>query len=803
MDYTENNGFTYFADLDFSLAVVLSDGETIEVPLKHVSLREFDGFVIPEQNIHSGTIPALNTPAFDLGIFSIRPLAFRMPKDTLNLDTIGEDILNMNPEFDLELTFPQYQQTAPELSQVSLTLNSVGLDSGNLTGSIVPYDASNDPIEFPVGSGVSLFLDGFAGEFYATDQNTQGADVSLSGYMGMPDWFEGTGEMCTDSRIDLSLSTEGGISGTVNNFTPCGQLQTGPLALSFGQSDLTFSFSGSDQDILLDGMATALIERESAGDITASGNLEFDLMQGRIVDGNIGINDPFEWYIPEDDSLFAFTVQSAQLDTTGFKFTGGGSLSVGDGSVSTTFNDLAINLRSGNISAGSVEILNEFAVDISFNPTEWAIVDPASTIDYSAGVRFTMPSNLEIDQNGLQVDGESSASLRFGDESHDGLLLDFQQMAIGMQPVQVVSGQADLILEDGEEQTRLAWYDSQGFHADNIAGAVAMPDTLGLPNKDIAYIVLRDDQGQNLIQSESVDGGLELYTSDPVPLVLTSLSDGQGNSPQIDVSFSNVVINDAYEVISGSITADVSNTPLNMEDYGDFPISLTALHFEKLNDQPHKLYADAKLTLPEAFSELEVLVEKIKMGVDGFTESTYAFGEFTDSHTEDDEVALAEQSFADGAFEMAVRGVELNFGTDEAYKFSGDIRSSFLENADGDTTNIHFAASFEQSEWGFNLDVDHLTPQELPIGQAKLILDDIQAELVDEDFAVILDGRFTLADIMGEDMEIGLEGLRVGTAGVSVDSVDTDGLTPLSISMFGDEDNFTIQTLGLEFTDSN
>lgn len=803
LNYTKSDGFTYFADLDFSLAVVLSDGETIEVPLKHVSLRDYDGFVIPEQNIHSGTIPALNTPAFDLGVFSIKPLAFRMPKDTLHLDTIADDILNMNPEFDLELSFPQYQQTAPQLSQVSLTLNSVGLDNGNLTGSILPYDATDDPVEFPVGSGISLFLDGFAGEFYATDENSQGADVTLSGYMGMPDWFEGTDEMCTDSRIDLSLSTEGGISGTVNDFMPCGQLQTGPLALSFGQSDLMFSFSGSGQEILLDGLATALIERESASDISASGNLEFDLMQGRIVNGSIGISDPFDWYIPEDDSLFTFTVESAQLDTTGFKFTGGGSLSVGDGSVSTTFNDLAINLRSGNISTGSVEILNEFALDISFNPTQWAVVDPASTIDYSSGVRLTMPSNLLIDQSGLQVDGESSASLRFGDESHDGLLLDFQQLAIGMQPVQVVSGQADLILQDDEGQTRLAWYDSQGFHADNIAGAVAMPDTLGLPNKDVAYIILRDQQGQNLIQSESVEGGLELYTSDPVPLVLSSLNDGQGNSPQINVSFSDVVINDAYEVISGSITADVSDTPLNMEDYGDFPISLMALHFEKLNDQPHKLYADAKLTLPEAFNELEVLVEKITMGVDGFTETTYTFGAFTESHTEDDKSSLTEQSFADGAFEMAIRGVELKFGSDQAYRFSGDIRSSFLENAEGDTTNIHFAASFQESEWGFNLDVDHLTPQELPIGQAKLTLDDIQAELVDDNFAVIMDGRFALTEITGDDLEIGLEGLRVGPAGVSIDSVNTDGLTPQTISLFGDEDNITIQSLGLQFTDSN
>ncbi|MDZ7659253.1 hypothetical protein [Fodinibius sp.] len=420
------------------------------------------------------------------------------------------------------------------------------------------------------------------------------------------------------------------------------------------------------------------------------------------------------------------------------------------------------------------------------------------------GVRLTMPSNLTLDKNGMQVNGSSGASLKYGDETYADLNLDFVNMMIGFDPVGVTSGRADFILdEEGEDPTRLAWYDSQGFHPDNIAGGVPLPDTLGLPTKDVAYIVLKDQNGNNLVQSSAVDGGLSLSTSQPIPLVLSSMTDSNGDHPQVDVSFSDIEINGSYEVVSGSITADLSNTPLNLANYGDYPFGLMALHFEKQQGSPYKLYADANVELPDALTEVGLLLEKVALGPDGFENTTISFGTYTTAHTEGSAPAIASHSFGNDDLYLAMRGAELEFSSTNSYRLSGDISSNFLKNANGDSAVVHFSADYSNSNWQFALDTNHLTPQAFPIGQGKLILDDIQADATQQEFALVIDGRFSLSDVAGDDLEIGLEDLRVGTQGVSVGNVNTSGLTPQSLSMFGQTDNMTISSLDVQLTPQN
>lgn len=805
LSYSEAAGFDYYADLDFTLEMLLPDGKSIEIPLKHVNIRDGLGFVIPQQDIHDGSTPRLNAPEFDLGIFRLKPLAFRMERDTVDIQNISAgDLLDLLPKVDLELTLPTFKQKAPKMTQQTLTLNGVGFDQGMLTGSIEPYTVPDGPVHVPLGPA-GLYINEFSGGLYETNENQQGVDVQVSGYFGMPDQFAGSGEYCEDTRVDMNINSEGGFEGTVQDFLPCGEIERGPLTMWFGSSELDLTFSEGEQNATIDGTGNAEIERENQNPISASGSLMFDLMEGEILSGSLSLNGPFSWNLPANDPLFVLTVQSALLNSSGLVFTGSGDLEVGDGSVNTTFNDFALSLQDGSIVGGSLEIMSQFAIDVSFNPTNWQIADPDDDVNFVMGTRFVMPPNLELNQSGLTVDGESSASLIYGEESYVGLNLDFLNMTLGVQPVGVTSGQAGLFLEEGGSSTRLGWYDSEGFHPDNIAANVPMPDTLGLPTKDVAYIVLKDDEGQNLIQSQSVSNGLELYTAEneSVPLVLAGLDDGQGGSPQVDVSFEDVVIDPSYKVISGSITADVSDTPLNLADYGDYPIGLTALRYQKLQNQPHKLYADAKLSLPESLNELQVLVEDIILGPGGFKEASFSAGTYTTAHTEGDAAEVASHEFSDGAFAIAVRGADLEFGENPSYKFSGDISSSFVTSAEGDTANVHFAADYSSGDWNFNLDVNHITPQELPVGQAKLILDDLGTDFSGDHFNLVLDGRIGLSELTGEDLEIGLNGLRVGTSGVSIDEVDTGEMTPQKLSLFGQTDNFTVNDLGLSLTSEN
>jgi hypothetical protein len=805
LGYSEQNGFNYFAELDFALRLIIPNQKSMTFPLKNVEIRNDIGFVIPQQDIHDGSNPALNAPAIDVGIFQLKPLAFRMQRDTVNWHTFSPgDLVDIIPKVDMELSFPSYQNTAPELSQVSITLQDIGFSDGIFTGSMIPIDRTNDPIYLPIGSEAGIHIDGISGGLLNPGDGTQGFDVQLSGYFDMPSFFMEQGQSCNQTRVDVNLSREGGLSGTVEDFLPCGELEMGPLALAFSQSTLDLAFSNDTQQATLAGGATADIERENASPITANGNITFDLLNGKVLNGSVGINQTFDWYFPSEDSLFAFEVQSARIDTAGLVFTGGGSMKAGDGSVAVTFNDLAFSLADGSLTYGSADMQNSFALDIGINPTTWAINSPSDSMKVDPGVRLTMPSNLTLDKNGMQVNGSSGASLKYGDETYANLNLDFVNMMIGFDPVGVTSGRADFILDQqGQDPTRLGWYDSQGFHPDNIAGGVPLPDTLGLPTKDVAYIVLKDQNGNNRVQTSAVDGGLSISTSQPIPLVLSSMTDSNGDHPQVDVSFSDIEINGSYEVVSGAITADLSSTPLNLGNYGDYPFGLMALHFEKQQNAPYKLYADAKVELPDALTEVGLLLEKVALGPDGFENTTISFGNYTTAHTEGNEPAIASHSFGNDELYLAMRGAELEFSSSNSYRLSGDISSSFLKNTNGDSAIVHFSADYSNSNWQFTLDTDHLTPQEFPIGQGKLILDAIQADATQQEFALVMDGRFSLAGVAGDDLEIGLEDLRVGTQGVSVGNVNTSGLTPQSLSMFGQTDNMTISKLDVGLTSQN
>jgi hypothetical protein len=794
LNYRSQGGFDFNAGLDMQVDLLPAAGSAIEIPLKNVEIRSDEGIVIPAQNIHDGSMPLMDAPAFDLGIFRLEPLAFRTEPFTLNIfDLSAGDLVSLIPEIDFEVTFPSFSEMSPELNQIALSVYDATFENGILGGTVYPYDLFSDPVFIPIGpAGIAVDL--FEGRLYATEEGEQGMEIDLDGLFHMPDNFGNKGQPCTDTRVDFVLSLNGGFTGSAEQFLPCGQFALGPLSVGFGQSLLDLSFENDEQSAIISGTANAEIERDGQPSIQASGNLTYDLMNGSILSGNIGISEPFEWGVPVKDPLFEFTVQTAAINTAGLIFNSNGNLATGDGSVGVNFNNLAFRLSDGELTSGNVQIQNEFAMDIEFGPTRWAVTDPKAVIEYDSGIRLGFPSNITIDSDGLSSNGQSTASLRFAGEVYDDLQVNFVDMAVGLSPVSVVSGRADLLLN----QDRLAYYDSGGFHLDDLAGAITsvLPDTLGLPTKEIAYIVLKDAQGEPLVQTSDSESGLQLSTNNPLPLVLAGLGDTDSNAPRVDVSFSNLTISDAFEVISGSITANVSGTPLNVDD---FPIGLTAVHYKKEAGQSYKLYADARLDLPPSLSDLELLAENLILGPDGIEEALFSFGSYSRTHTEGSAVPVASHSYNNGDFEISVRGVEMNFGTEE-FKFSGDLSSSFLSNSGGEPALLHYSSEYSGSGWAFVLDTGHLGSQEVPIGDATLALDELNIN-TNTGFDIAIDGRLKMPDFLGNNFEIAFSGLNVGTSGVSLESGSAAG--DHNIGLFGDDDNFTINDPSLSIDNNH
>ncbi len=805
LNYIPNNSFSYFADLDIDLDFVLPDERMISFPMRNVEIRSNTGFVIPSQDIHDGTVPGLEMPELDFGIFSIQPLAFRMPRDTINWHTWSPgDLLGLLPSVDFELSFPGLAETVPEIGQLGLTINDASFDRGIFSGEILPFDLSDAPLFLPVGSGAGMEVNRISGELEELLEGVQGFDIELEGAFRMPDFFGG-GQDCDPAEVLFSLNRSGRITGIAENFLPCGNMELGPLALSFGESTLQLAVTDDEYSAILSGGATAVLNLEDGTTAEATGELSLNLITGEVISGSIGITRSFPWYYPSSDSLFAFTVNQAEINEEGLVFIGDGELKLGEGTVGVSFNELTLSLRTGAVVGGNVQIQNAFSLDAGLMPLSWAIGDPGEEFELENGLRMVLPENITISRDGITISGESTAALNIGGEEYAALTLDFVDAEIGIEPsVRFLSGRADFLLTGpGQDPVRLAWYDADGFHADNLTGFIPVPDTLALPNKEIAYIPLKDDDGNFLIQIENVEGGVSITTTEPLTLVLAALGTDELDPPSVSVSFSDVIINSAYQVISGSIEVNLEDSPLALGPEFDFPLSFTSIRYDKEEESDYKLTASARFNLPESLADLNIDIDRIVFGPGGFEEAVITAGTFSESYTPSENGPLADLTVDNGAFRATVFGAEVIIGEQNSFRFSGQLSSTLLAEEPGQApATLHMLAAYESGEWSVAAKSDHLTPRVVPIGSGRIILDDITAVLTSEIFYLSIDGRLSMPDVTGEDLEITINGLRIGTEGVSIDEIDADALTPQSISLFGQDDLIVLNDLGVELIDS-
>lgn len=788
ISYSKSSGFKFDAGLDFTISALFGQNKQITVPLKNIELNSDIGIVIPHQDINDGTTPRFQAPAFDLGIFHLKPLALRIKSDTLNWNMLSlNSALNLIPKFDFALSFPSLRQTAPDLANASITLSDVGFSKGVFTGTVQPsYTFSNNGVLLPLGGGTGIYVKKISGGLLANKDGSQGYNINLYGSFKLPDYFAKNSQPCSNNTVSVKLTSAGGLVGTINNFTPCGTFKFGSFSLSFPKSKLSFAFSNNKQSLELNGNVTAAYKGSNNQILTVNGNLDFDVLNEKILSGSLAIKGPFTWGYPKGQNpLFEFTVSSAELNKSGFVFTGNGSFKADNSTVSVNFNQLALSLKTGKINSGNIKILNSFAFDIGLSPVKWSVTNSSSNFNLSTGIRLEIPKNLTVDKNGLTIDGASSAKLKYAGKNYPGLSAKFNSFLLGFNPFAVSSGSVDLNLtEQNKQPVRLAYYDKNGFHADNIAGA--LPDTLGLPTKDIAYIVLKDENGNSLVTSSAVSGGFKISTgTNKLPLVFACLiKNGNSDAPSIDVSFSNVVINSAAQVTSGSITVTSTdgNSLITLPD--QIPLKITELHYDNSSNNNYHLYAKAEYKLPAALNSVKIDVDKIGFDKNGFTGTVKATN-------------LVTKSFAKDAFIFKVDSTEISFGSTNSFKISGEIKSKLFKNSKNNNYSvIQYTANFNK-KWAFNVDFSNLPSNTIELGAVQFVLENIAPYFANGNFGLSINGTFKAPDLFGNDFAVELDSLHIGTDGISVAKVNTNtsGLLPQSISMFGGKDSLYISTL--------
>ncbi|MCC5907297.1 MAG: hypothetical protein JJU13_13885, partial [Balneolaceae bacterium] len=770
--YEAGEGFEFAILFDMILHTELADGGELDFPVRDIETRN-DGIRISPQDINDVSIPGLNLPEIELAGFDLKPLAFRTPELSWTwgeTPAIGSDF---SMDFSVDL---------PELGTVSQSLpdgfllTNVGFDDGYLTGSVAPIGFLS-PIEIPIapGPGINsptLLIEEIAGALSKLEIEEgfrQAVDFSINGRLGdLPAFSVSDPSACSNPEFSLSVIQGRAFEGSITNMQPCGTLELGPVTLEMTTANLNLYLDEDEQKAELEGgVQVSLPVPMGQQPLVVSGELTLDAISGKISDGSVTINQPFALSKPNiENPLFSLGVESAELSAEGLKITGEGSFDHDPVSVEVTYDDLLIGLPSFEIVSGSATISSGIAVDFTTGPFQFTFAAIDSEMPTGNALRMNLDAEITLDSNGLTFNGSSNAELSFNEQMYSNLRVELvDNFAMSLNGLAVTRGRAEFYWDqDGQPQAEeyIAMIDEDGFHFG--AGLIAfLPERIPLPTEEIAYIDIKDDEGNPLISIESNDNGGYTLTTDsqPLSLVIPALQH-DGSNLEVDILFS-LVTDDAYNVTGGMLALQ---SELSLQQNLNLPVSLTELSLDSENGL--KLKAGLRFDLPAIFSGIEEnddldAVVQVTLSQNGIESGSFTL-EASPIYTFS---ANGEGELAGDAFNVSLTKIEASFGDQNSVGIEGTLRSSLIMN-EGDES-IAFDASWADGAWSFG--IDDYDPGELTLGSATFRLDQenpLSFHSDDDSLYVALNGQVSFQEVLADSIIVTVQDLKIGVTNYQV-----------------------------------
>ncbi len=781
------------AGWDFELLVDLGVQPAVEElelpPARDVRVTP-DGLVIPALSLGE-----LDTPAFALGDFRVRPLAARSEQVAWDLFREGWPAA-WRMTMDLELT---PGPAAPEaLADLRLSVLEATWEGGRVTGTIEPRSYLT-PLVLPLGSGgLALELEHFRGEL-ADEGGEQVVRLETSG-----SWLRPTSLQCPadDGAPEalpgawFELEGDGTLTGRAEGVVPACPLRFGPLAVTVETSVLEFGRGpgGTTAALALDG-ALVLPAPAPGESVTSPGSLVVDLLNGTIVEGSIGVSEAFAWDLPVGSTspLVRLVVDDARLDGEGFHFAGSGRIPLGDDSeVSVAFDALTFALPSFAITSGSATLGAAVALDagIGAGALSWSLRHPDAPREASTdGLRMVAPAGVVLDPDGLRLLGEGSAAITFGGESLAELGLALSpELQLALDPMSVTDGRAGFLLEGSE----VAYLDASGFWPGDLFGTVALPARIGLPTESVAYLQLRSPAtDEPLVEALPDDGGLRIVGSD-IALVIPSLA-GTGSPPSVTIDL-DVLVNPAtFALVQGELRATGGNpgseplfdlTPLGL------PLDVRSVAWVDAGSG-YRLTLGGRVMLPGILDDMELDWDEVSLTPDGLS-GRVEWGSLEGTGGPGD--GLGALDFGHAAFVM--EGVRADFDA-SAVELAGRVDLPLFSDGQSPPEPLRFSgalstdgtleAAFSSGAASARLPLGVARFDPLPIGGEPAL----QLGFTESDFDLRVSGVLGFP-AFSESFELTVPGIRfdrsgVHLAAVTVETAQQFGLFGSTLTLGGDD----------------
>ncbi|NUN09089.1 MAG: hypothetical protein HUU54_07930 [Ignavibacteriaceae bacterium] len=783
LTYDRSSGWDF--EVNLTVAINFPELNFNLPPIQNVTIRP-NGITIP-----AISIPEISDSFRTFWGFGIKPLAFRMQRFTFDWFAMEATSLNdWGFSFDFELSLAQMPESVPEaLRNARVRILNAGFSGGRITGNIQVQEIDAPGIRLPIGGSAAVLIRRIGGTL-SENQGDQNYTINIGGDIQLPEFMrcDGSNGVAPVVGTELTINSNGYVFGRINGFVPPCPIDLGIGKLRITNSSLDFSFGTSNQRAIIELAGDLRLPAPTDGDsITAGGNLVFDLLNARLIDGQLSINTPFRLQIPNENPVLVFNINNAVLNYEGLRINGSSTLNLGAGAgMNANFNNFLFDYRNFRVVSGNANIMGQFALKLAVESgsIRWAAVPYSAPVTEQTAVRLSLPSNLAISSDGLTASGETQILVRVGGREYANVRCVYSEdFAISFSPFRVNAGSARLYLG----QTLAGTVDRNGFSPGDILGMLPLPEKLPLPDTTIAYLKIKQDD-MILVEMETVSNGVRLSTrpGQRLRLIMPGLQFGANTPPELLIAFSVTVSTSSFELVDGSISVSPSagsTTLFNLANLG-IPLSITNLAYEKINGTP-VFRAGARLLLPASVGGAEVIMDSLIVNSTGFT-GNVRVGTYRETHSADETYIATVNIGSNSAFKIS--GLEGTFSNSAiAVRLSGDITSDIFRDNSNNQMPVHWSASWGNGRFNFAFDISHIPNADIPLAFATFRPQAIGSsppfnlELTSNTFALTLSGVLKVPSL-GDDFSVSFAGLRIANDGIRVPDVSITA--PSSIQNF-------------------
>ena len=599
----------------------------------------------------------------------------------------------------------------------------------------------------------------------------QDLEFALKGILDNLPKFEQDNDVCVKPTFDFKLVEGKGFEGSVNDFTPCGKLPIGPLTLEAVSTDLTLAYANGVQSLTLGGTLRLNKKENPYSTGIADGVATIDLLTARLVNGYLEINRPFPFSLPadSDDPFLEFTVNQARLDTAGFTFSGNGSWAVDDVLTNqVVFNDLQLGLDGFNIKSGSANLGSNTSIEMELSPVKLQMVNSSKPRPTNDHFRLDLSASVILDKNGLGYEGSSTAFLRAVGTDYPSLRTEFKNsFALNINTFKVNRGYAEFYQDENNVQSTdpLAVLDENGFR---LGGGITalLPDTLGLPTKEVAYLVLRDQSGNELVDFTSTSSGGYNITnkpSTPLNLVFASLQGNAASPPVAQVTF-NLTTDSYFNPNAGSLTLESS---VDLEPHLGVPVMIDRV----LADFSDNTLLGVGITanLPESMGNLQASADAY-VSSSGFKQANIELGQYHTSYIPDvsklhsfTHTATIGNASETDEFTLHIDGIRLRLGGTKGVQLCGTVESTLLADENDTPAPVFYTGEYTNGAWDASIDASEV--DSIPLGLTHFIPEEnnpFTVNFSDDEFTIGLSGLFSFQDLVGEPLKVSVSDLLLG-----------------------------------------